>query len=282
MKRRRFLALSAAVLCSGAAPAPVRWTGRALGAEVSLILRAPEAQARAAIAEIISLLEQVEAAFSLYRTSELTRLNQVGRLRPSSLFRDLIQKADTAHRVTGGLFDPTVQPLWEAVRNEHPLPRHLVGWERVEIGRRITLGQGQALTFNGIAQGFATDLARKALAARGLTNILVNIGEYAALGGPWEIGIADPAHGLIARRSLTTGAIATSSAVPHGVPHVFAPNESAPLHATVSVEADHAWLADALSTAALFMTPPALAELRRVDGVQGVLTVAPNGTVATI
>lgn len=41
----------------------------------------------------------------------------------------------------------------------------------------------QALTFNGIAQGFATDLVADVLRDHCLTNTLVNIGEYRAMGG---------------------------------------------------------------------------------------------------
>lgn len=254
MRRRRFLALSAAFATMGASAAPIRWQGRALGAEVSLTLRAPEAQARAAIGDIAALLETVEAEFSLYRPSSLTKLNRTGRLRPSPMFRDLMKKADTAHRLTDGLFDPTVQPLWDAQAKGHPLPRHLVGWDRVEQGRSILLGHGQALTFNGIAQGYATDLARDRLHALGLMNILVNIGEYAGSGGPWRIGIEDPAHGPIATTTLINGAIATSSAAPFGVPHIFGP--TAPRYATVSIQADQAWRADALSTAAILADAP--------------------------
>ena len=73
------------------------------------------------------------------------------------------------HRATGGAFDPSVQPLWQALARggDVEAARALTGWERVTIGQDITLAPGQALTFNGIAQGFATDVVTDLLASRG-------------------------------------------------------------------------------------------------------------------
>lgn len=254
MNRRRFLAISAAALALPARAEPIRWTGRALGAEATLTLHAPAAQAQAAIAAVQAELTHIEALFSLYGpASHLSRLNAEGRLPdPHSDLLDLLRHADTAHRWTGGAFDPTVQPLWQALAtggNTHAAKR-LIGWDRVRISEHeITLSPGQALTLNGIAQGYATDRIAARLRTLKMHRVLVNIGEYAAVGGPWRLGIADPAQGLIATRTLHDRAIATSSAhatLVGGHSHLLGPH--APLWSTVSVEANNATLADALST----------------------------------
>ena len=57
ISRRRFLAISAAALASPAAASqPVRWQGRAMGADVSLTIDAPERQALPALADMRRVL----------------------------------------------------------------------------------------------------------------------------------------------------------------------------------------------------------------------------------
>jgi thiamine biosynthesis lipoprotein len=56
---------------------------------------------------------------------------------------------------------------------------------------------GQALTFNGIAQGFATDLVVGELQAAGAEKVLANIGEYAGFGGIRRVMLIDAAGDLI-------------------------------------------------------------------------------------
>lgn len=295
ISRRRFIALAATATALGpAAPAPpIRWQGYALGAEVSLTLHAPETQARAAISGIRTLLTHVEHQFSLYDpSSALSRLNRNGQLdHPDRTFLELVNTARAVHDATGGLFDPTVQPLWSALaRGDDPTQaRRAIGFGKVAATRsRITLAPGQALTFNGIAQGYATDLARAVLTSRGFTRALVNIGEFAALGGPFRLGIADPAAGIAATRILTDRAIATSSpAALHlagGSAHILDPlGRARPRWSTVSVEARSAAIADAASTAFCLMSPGNVrAALRRLPGAPLATLVAGDGTVTTL
>src|SRR6056297_2116037 len=90
--------------------------------------------------------------------------------------------------------------------------RAAIGWARVRRdGDSIRLAPGQALTLNGMAQGFATDRVRALLRDAGLDRCLVNIGEFAALGGPWRLGLADPVHGHLGQVTLDGTAVATSS-----------------------------------------------------------------------
>ncbi len=287
--RRRFLAISAAALALPARAGPVRWQGYAMGAEVSLTLEAPEAQAKAALQEVRAILREIEALFSLYEpSSRLSQLNATGRLeRPAARFTELLDLCDQAHRLTNGRFDPTVQPLWQALaQGKDPDPaRRLIGWDRVSIGlQAITLAPGQALTLNGIAQGYATDLVSAALKRAGLPRVLVNIGEFTGWGRDWQVGVADPTHGLVARQSLNTRALATSSpgAMPLGQnqSHILDPLGQAPQWSTVSVEADTASIADALSTAFCHAGRDEIkATLRATPGHPKALCVAPSGTL---
>lgn len=294
MKRRRFLCLAAAF---GAAPLSarsgtgVRWSGRAFGADVRLQVDGPAAQADRVLNELPDLLKRIEATFSLYDpASELSELNRTGQLRdPSPWMRQLLDVADRAHRLTGGLFDPTVQPLWQALAAGGDVAgaRALVGWSRVARDGSVRLGAGQALTLNGIAQGFATDLVLARLRALGARQALADIGETGALGGPFRLGMADPAAGQVGWRSLRDGAVATSSPgalrLDRDTSHILHPlSVTAPAWSTVSVAAPGAALADALSTAAVFLPAEALAGLRRRAGLGRILCVAPDGDLRSV
>lgn len=289
MKRRRFLAISAAsIALPGAALAlPYRWRGRALGAEAEIILHGPPAEARHALSEVETILRQIEATFSLYNTgSEISRLNAMGTIRMSDWFAHIVALSSNLNEVTEGLFDPTIQPVWRALF-EGQRPAHTdIGWHRVEIeGRHIRLQPGQALTFNGIAQGFATDLVSQALRARGFGEILVNLGEFAGFGRAWQIGLSDPVHGHLGTRSLTGGAIATSSPGAldlQGKGHILHPLGHAPQWSTVSVEAETAAWADGLSTALCLADSQLLQQVvENLAVLRRVTTVSEEGNLRT-
>jgi thiamine biosynthesis lipoprotein len=286
MRRRRFLALAAAALAAPAAPAraQTRWQGRAFGADCALTLSGDARAAEAALAGLPAVIEAVEAEFSLYRPSALTRLNADGRLVPSPAFRAVVGLADAVHRLTDGAFDPSIQPLWQALARGGTATGAPIGWQHVGLGRAVTLRPGMALTFNGIAQGFGADAVKAHLAAHGFGRALIDMGEIAALGGPFHVGIADPLHGQLATRRLEDTAIATSS--PHatlvnGQPHILHPRGLPPLWSSVTVEATTAALADALSTALVFLPAERIARLRH-PGLVRVTLIDPRGDLTTL
>lgn len=274
MNRRRFLALSACALAGPAAGrSAVEWQGRGLGAALSLRLvdADPEA-ARRTFRRVEAEIARIEAGFSLHRDSALTRLNRDGRLaRPSPEMRDVFRLAGRVHAATAGLFDPTIQPLWRATAagGDRAAARALVGWGRVRLGPDdIAIGPGQALTFNGIAQGWAADRIAALLRAEGYGDALVDMGEVQALGrrgdgGQWRAVIAAPDGRRLAGAALSNRALATSAPggtlIGKGEPHILSPDGRAPLWSVVSVSAPEAALADALSTACCLMERDAIA-----------------------
>ncbi|MBR9651399.1 FAD:protein FMN transferase [Thalassovita aquimarina] len=270
MKRRRFLSfVSAACLTAAAAPASAfRWQGVALGAKAQIVLDHPEAEPIAAAARAeIARLEQI---FSLYRPdSEIMRLNRNGRLEaPSFEMLECLTLARRIHEVTGGLFDPTVQPLWRLlaeaaaagrIPEASPLKaaRALVGFDRVgtEAGR-ITLAPGQALTLNGIAQGFIADKVAALLAARGVKDVLIDTGEIVAMGAGrghdgWPVTLRGEDRARLWRdRALASSATfgtVMDEAGHQG--HILAPEGSAQVPTEITISAKSAAMADGLSTA---------------------------------
>lgn len=287
--RRRFLAVAAAGLTGAAGAGPLRWRGRALGAEVALELHGPRAVP--ALAAARAALAEVEALFSLYDPgSTLSRLNAAGGaddLPPA--FMALVAQADRVHAATEGLFDPTIQPLWRALaEGRDPGPaRRAVGWQRVVRGpAAVRLAPGQALSFNGIAQGYAADRVTAALRAEGLTRALVDMGEHRGLSGPWRLALEDPAAGRIGTRTFADGAVATSSpaALRLGAEsHILHPLGGLPRWSTVSVEAPRAALADGVSTA-LCLAPLSVAEAVRagVPELGRITLIDGRGDVVTL
>lgn len=290
MKRRRFLFIAAAAGFSGAARAEkTTWQADMLGGTLGVDLRGPRGLAQDTLGRIGSTIAEIEAAASLFKTdSALSKLNATSHLNdPPPALLDLLHLANHVHQATSGRFDPTVQPLWRALAEGRDTTeaRAALGWERVRVGASIQLAPGQALTLNGIAQGYAADRARRLLLDEGYAQALVDMGEFAAIGGPFSISVEDPALGQIATRRLAGNAIATSSpsAMMLGSNfHILGPGGERPCWSTVSVEAESAAMADGFSTAFCLMTRAEIrAALRRAQGITRVTAVDMAGDVST-
>lgn len=217
-------------------------------------------------------IARLERIFSLYLPhSQIRQLNTTGQLRaPAPEFIELLDLCAGLHAASGGAFDPTIQPLWQALaraeagrqtidRREYREIAARCGWQNLRFdSRNVTLSNAGALTLNGIAQGFITDRIAMLLRARGLSDILIDMGEIAAIGPKsWQVGIALPDHHITRRISLSDRAIASSAPAAtllspeKGLGHILDPRSATPRkppHRLVSVSAPSAALADGLST----------------------------------
>ncbi|WP_170332418.1 FAD:protein FMN transferase [Ruegeria arenilitoris] len=272
LSRRRFLTMSAACATfpAGAKPAPAaHWRGVALGAEASLRLEGlTDAQAAPIIAAAEAEMDRLENIFSLYRPqSELSRLNRDGHLSgPAPELLNILSLCTAIHEASDGAFDPSIQPLWSAIATganpeEIDAARRSVGWARVTVRTDVIhLPQPgvSALTLNGIAQGAITDRISALLTAHGLRDVLVNMGEIAALGQradgqAWQVGLAGRGGNVHKSIELRDRAVATSDArslmLTGEQGHILNPaGDPRPAH-VVSVSAPSAAIADGLSTA---------------------------------
>ncbi|MBP6705997.1 MAG: FAD:protein FMN transferase [Achromobacter sp.] len=324
--RRRFIGIAAAssalgllpwrALASGARPQaglePVVWRGVALGADAELHLLHPDRDAaRRLIDSAVDELRRLETVFSLYRDdSALAVLNRQGHLNdpPADLLR-LLSESRRFSVLTGGVFDPTVQPLWQLYAGhfsqpgadpDGPPPARLrealakVSHAAVVLDSRAIryARPGMAVTLNGIAQGYITDRVTDLLRRGGLDRALVDMGEIYAMGErgdgqPWRAGLADPDHpdALAGQVTLRDRALATSGG--YGTPidaagcytHLFDPRDgnARPRYRSVSVMAPTATAADALSTAFSHMPLEDAKKIARSLGLRAWFTLPDGG-----
>ena len=219
-------------------PEPIIWRSQAMGAPAKIILYHPDrSTAERLLREAAQEAKRLENIFSLYREdSELAQLNRDGALASPS--PDLVEVLRICHecwQASDGLFDPTVQPLWNCLKKhfsqEHPSPdgpsRQLWDEALAKVGfgyvlfddNRIAFSKpSMSLTLNGIAQGYVTDRVTALLQRAAAQHALVDMGEYRALGSrpdgtAWRIGIADLEAGAAAEEyvDIRNQALATSS-----------------------------------------------------------------------
>lgn len=275
------------------------WQGVALGADAQLHIHHPDPVfAQTLIDQALSEVRRLERIFSLYeQDSALRRLNRDGYLKqaPGDLTR-LLLESQRLSELTNGAFDPTVQVLWDlysqaAQRNtKTSLPDaaeikqalQQVDYQAIHIQGDTVLLQhpGMALTLNGIAQGYITDRITEQLKQAGLEHALVDMGEIRSLGTapgnrPWRVGLAGDQAELASLLNLDVHnqAVSTSSGAgtalsrDGSVTHLFNPanGQARPLYRSVSVVAGNATIADALSTAFSWMSPPEIARVLAGD-----------------
>lgn len=288
LTRRRFIGIMG--FCAGVTLLPFmahaktqrhQWSGVALGARASMQLIHPDAAtARHIIHLAVQEIERLEAVFSLYRhESALSKLNREGHLSAPPLeLVELLQRAKSISHATNGLFDITVQPLWQRYHryySAHPdaetpppvddiLP--LINWRAVRIDPAcISFDKpGMAITLNGIAQGYITDRVADLLKRNGIDRVLLDLGETRAMGlredgRAWAVGVADPQAPArisghiecVDRAVATSGGYGLIFDAARRVSHLLNPHTGATLPAarSITVVADQAATADAWSTA---------------------------------
>jgi FAD:protein FMN transferase len=202
---------------------------RALVAAVCLILGAPTPPARevrvvmgttaeirltglaepdAALDAAFAALSRVDDAMSLWKPSELTRLNDAGGGRVSPDVLTVVAHALDVAAASSGAFDPTVEPIVRATGGLGGPPRALgaaerrrllrrVGFRRVRLDlarRELRLPRGTRLDLGGIAKGYAADVALAELRRAGARSGLVDLGgsSLGVFGETLTVDVRDP------------------------------------------------------------------------------------------
>lgn len=200
---------------------------RSMNTDVEILVDSPrDAEVDELLGRARDEFERLEQTFSRFRpTSELSRLNRVGRIRPSPRMAEVVRLAITARTRTGGRFDPTVHDALVAAGyagSFDELPSGPVaagagapcgGEVAIDpVTGEITLDEGVHLDLGGIAKGYAADRVRDIVAAAG--PCLVNAGGDIAVGevpadGEWGIGVRR-GDGSSITIGLVRGGLATS------------------------------------------------------------------------
>jgi thiamine biosynthesis lipoprotein len=325
LSRRRFIRISVAAVGLAVVPIGrpakagssfVTWHGTMLGAVATMqVHHEDQKEARRLISLACAEARRLERLFSLYLPdSALVELNRTGILvDPAPEFVDLMAISQRYAELTNGMFDPTVQPLWDlyadhfsklnadpagpaesAVRAalEH------VGCDRLTISRdHIAMPRGTAVTLNGIAQGYVTDKIVDLLRSRGIAHSLVDMGETRAIGSrpddqPWLVGIADPT--IVGRTAtalpIVDRAVSTSGAYgfrfdPEGrFNHLFDPTTGgcASRYQSVTTVSGNATAADAFSTAFSLMSVSEIRTILQRADIERVYLIDASGSALDI
>lgn len=278
-------------------------SARAFGTTVTIqVLHADPLIAQTAITDALQQVTMVDALMSVHQPrSQVYQLNAQGQLNnPDPHLVNVLAYARQLSIQTGGAFDITVQPLWLAFSQAQAngqLPttqtlaqaQALVNWQGVtaQPDQLALAAPGMAITLNGLAQGYAVDLAMAALRAKGVTHALLDTGEFGAIGTkgndqPWVLGIKNPRQTdeLAARVAMDGRALSTSGdyescfSADFSHHHIFDPatGDSPNTLASVTVLAPTGMMADGLSTAFMVLgADKALALAARLPQVDALL-----------
>ncbi|MBI2967992.1 MAG: FAD:protein FMN transferase [Bacteroidetes bacterium] len=211
--------------------------------------------------------------------------------------------------LTGGLFDPTVMPLfllWKFDKDNEALfsvpgsalidsVLAFTGYKKIHISNNKIIKDDPRLKidFSGIAQGYTVDLLARYLKSERITDYMIELGGEVGASGKnekgeyWRIGIDDPIAEPGSRKIFTAISLSDKSLATSGVyrkyheingkrySHIIDPKTGYGVYhnlLSASVIADDCTTADALATALIVMGEKGAEEfLRQSNHVQGLL-----------
>lgn len=264
-------------------------TRLAMGTFVSMTLFHPSKdRAQQAMGEAFEEIDRLTRIMSRFdNTTAVAQLNHEGILRdiPPEV-ADVITRSMGYHRVSEGAFDISIKPVVDLFKSQFsqgrsspPAPVQLkkalglVGGDKIRYAGGVIRFEkpGMGITLDGIAKGYIVDQISLLLSRHQINHHLVNAGGDIRTKGhardkkPWTIAIQDPEKhkrypDLV---HMTDGAIATSGNYEiyfdreKMFHHIVNPatGRSPDAATSVSVRADTAMDADALSTSVFVMGP---------------------------
>jgi thiamine biosynthesis lipoprotein len=303
----------------GLAEEPLRVEGRTMGTTYHITYF--DKRQRSFQEPIDSLLRAVNQGINTYDpTSAVSQFNKSAR---GIALKDLhllavLQQSLVVAKHSGGAFDPTVMPLvnaWGFGPARSWLPdqamvdsiRAFVGVDKIQLTTDSLLKTDPRvqLDFGGIGQGYGADVITAFLRAKGVRDLLVELGGEGMARGKniykrkaWQIGILDPnstrddqffkAYVALKDRSFTTAGNYFNYREINGkkYSHTIDPKSGYPADLpllAVSVFAPDCTTADAWDTAFMVMGHEKTIEaLKTLPGLDAILFyTAADGTMAT-
>ena len=280
---------------------------RAMGTRAHVLIEGPPELLPLACREI-GRLDRLWSRF--IAESDVSRLNRSAGapIEVAPVTIELIARAAEGWRITEGLFDPTLLTELVAAGYDRDFddvrangggaapaaaPRRPSGPELpVSVDAKSStalVAAGVGFDSGGIGKGLGADLVCAALRREGATAAVVNLGGdlralSAPTGGPWKVGLDnpfDPAGPSPVQLVLRDRALATSTSLvrrwrQHGEErhHLIDPRTGRPCEsdvASVSVIAEHGWLAEVLAKAALLVGLDGAVSLLAANAATGLL-----------
>ncbi len=297
------------------APGAVSREGLAMGSSLQVTLwTADDPGATAAFDAVFAEFERLDRLMSVWKEgSDVQRLNLAAGSHPVPVSAETFEVLTIARQVsewTGGKFDVTfgaLSGLWKFDQDQDDSipPRAAVAARLPDVdyaaleldpaSRTAFLRRrGMRAHLGGIGKGYAVDRGAALLRARGFTDFMIQSGGDLFVSGrrgdrPWRLGIRDPrgpADRSFAALDLSNGTFSTSGDyerffMKNGVRyhHILDPDlgEPARLCRSVTIVADKAVLADALSTGVFILGPEkGMALIERLPEVEGVIVTSDN------
>jgi thiamine biosynthesis lipoprotein len=257
--------------------------------ELRLVCDDADYSARAA-GECFARIDRLEALLNRYdENSEIARLSFLGAgetLRLASDTFACLRLALELNDLTGGAFDPTLGARLDARRGRGPFAGQNLSRGRLELQPATfearVIEAPVTLDLGAIGKGFALDRLADTLLEWDLPRALLIAGEGSsvlALDGPapglaWEIGLSEDESRVVVpllRQGLGASGFAVQGE------HILDPLSDAPVAGRRAwALAPNAAVADAVSTAAMLLTPDELAELCAGTAGLGVAIAAPG------
>lgn len=265
----------------------IRRQVRLMGSDFEFIISAA-GQAEQVMDEAILEVRRIERLLTEFASdSETTRINQSAGIRsvevPDEVF-EIIKRCKELWLLTQGAFDITanaLRKLYNFKGTDFVFPDQqkiaetlaFAGSDKIVLGKNKSVylsKRGMHIGFGAIGKGYAADMVKKMLVAKGIKSAVVNAsGDLTTIGNqadgtPWKVGIADPNDStrVIAWIPVTNSSVATSgnyeqyferNGIRYG--HTIDPKSGLPVSGikSVTVVSGSAELCDALATAVTIM-----------------------------
>jgi thiamine biosynthesis lipoprotein len=321
IKYTQVLAIAIALLFATAAGGEAKEEhvirGRTMGTTYSIkVVTGDSGDIKGVKEKIDRRLEEINRSMSTYRKeseiSRFNRFNKVGRkFQISDDFFQVMQAGQNIHRLTGGAWDGTVNPLvdlWgfgrKGRRDDLPPENKIqallpdIGFAKIDVlnpGFLVKQRANITVDLSSVAKGYGVDEVANLLNRLGYKDYLVEIGgEIFAAGSrrdntSWRIGInrprADAAFNAVYKivalhnRGFATSGDYRNFFEADGVrySHVIDPRTGYPVSngvVSVSITSSDCTTADGLATAVLVMgVEKGLELIDRLDGVEGFIVV---------
>jgi len=197
---------------------------KTLGTDFSVLIVSEDTEAKKDVEDICNLAISFDKRFSRFRNdSELTRLNNSSgdNFIASEEMIDILKKAQEFHKITGGIFDPTILESLESIGykesfdnltkdknadtnlNIDEVVNSFFGRPLFSISivdkdtNLISLPKGQKIDLGGIGKGYLLDSLAKKLKKK-YNNFWISAGGDVILHGKnsssgiWEVGVQNP------------------------------------------------------------------------------------------